>query len=67
MVTKGSGGGRVKGLREQDIGIVIYNLLCIKQITNKNLLNALWYPKWNGKPKRKGYMYTYPFTDYVIQ
>ena len=25
------------------------------------LLNALWCPKWEGNPKRRGYMYTYGF------
>ena len=23
------------------------------------LLNALWGPKWEGNPKKRGYMYTY--------
>ena len=29
---------------------------CIDQAT---LLSALWCPKWEGNPKKRGYMYTY--------
>ena len=25
----------------------------------QKLLNALWWPKWKGNPKNRGYMYTY--------
>ena len=28
-------------------------------IAQGTLLSALWWPKWEGNPKRRGYMYTY--------
>ena len=28
-------------------------------IARGTLLNALWWPKWEGNPKKRGYMYTY--------
>ena len=28
-------------------------------IAEGTLLSALWWPKWEGNPKKKGYMYTY--------
>ena len=31
-------------------------IYCIAQGT---LLTALWWPKWEGNPKKRGYMYTY--------
>ena len=60
----GTRGGRSNGMN-WDIGIDIYTLLCMKQITNENLLystenstNVLWWYNWRGNPKKKGYMYT---------
>ena len=45
----GSGGGCGGGGMNWEIGIDIYTLICIKQITNKNLL----YKKIKFKKKRK--------------
>ena len=46
--------------------IEIYTLPCIKYVTNENLLystgtllSAMWWPKWEGNSKRRGYMHTY--------
>ena len=58
MDTKGE---RKRGMN-WEIEINIYTLPCIKQITNENLLyiaqeallNALWCPKWEGNPKKRG-------------
>ena len=42
-----------------------YTLLCIKSlmrnhcIAQRTLLRALWWPKWEGNPKTRGYTYTY--------
>ena len=48
-----------------EIRIDIYTLLCIKQITNENvlytqgtLLTALWPTKWERNPKERGNVYT---------
>ena len=30
-----------------------------EQKKKKNKINALWWPNWEGNPKKKGYMYTY--------
>ena len=32
---------------------------CIAQAT---LLNALWCPKWEGNPKKRGYGYIYTYS-----
>ena len=44
-----------------NIGIDIYTLPCIKEITNDNLqetqLSALWGPKWKEHQKERGDIY----------
>ena len=56
------------GRAELGVGTDIYTQLCTKyqQIINENqlystgtLLSALWWPKWEGNLKKRGYMYTY--------
>ena len=48
---KGGWGTRMN----REVGIDIYTLLIlrIKQTTNENLLNALWWPEWEGNPKKE--------------
>ena len=60
MVTKGERG---RGERNWEIGIDIYTLLHMKQMTNKDLLykrkelySILW-PMWENNPRESGYMY----------
>ena len=50
----------------RDFGKVMYTLLCLKWITNKDLLYAhgallsvMWQPGWEGSLGENGYMYTY--------
>ena len=50
----------------RDFGKVTYTLLCLKWITNKDLLYAhgallsvMWQPGWEGSLGENGYMYTY--------
>ena len=47
-----SGGGRGGGGMNWEIGIDMYTLMCIKWMTNKNLL----YKKINQKKKKRFYM-----------
>ena len=49
-----------------NIGIDMYTLPYMNQITNENqlysketLLSALWLPKQEGNPKKRGYIYMY--------
>ena len=60
--------GEMKSGVNWEIGIGIYTLLIlsIKQITNENLLystetrlSALWWPQWEGNPKKRGYVCRY--------
>ena len=57
-----------------EIGIDVYTLLmlCIKQVTGENLvaqgtlLNALWCRIREGKPKKRGYRYTYINSGFTL-
>ena len=54
MDTKGgSGGGGGGGVMNWEIGIDIYTLICIKWITNKNLLYKKLIKFKNSKKKEK--------------
>ena len=56
--------GRWGGMK-WEIGTDIHTMLCIKQIMRTyciaqgTLLGALWWPKWEGNPKKRGCMYRY--------
>ena len=44
---------------------IISHVVCVSgggmnwEITQGTLLSALWWPKWEGNPKKKGYTYMY--------
>ena len=58
---------RREGGMNWKIGIDVSTQLCVKQITNENLvyskrnsiLSALWCPKQQENPKKRGYVYMY--------
>ena len=51
----------------RELRVVMYTLLYLKWITNKDLLcvahgtllNVMWQPGWEGSLGKKGYMYMY--------
>lgn len=63
MDTKVGNGSEMNWETGTDICTLL--ILCIKQMTNENLLystgtllDALWLPKWEGHPQNRGYKST---------